>query len=112
MKMKPLLTLILTLPLFSGCTMARIYSTSGNDVSMTDMTKSGGESFKIDHRMLFDYTGAVDVQELLRDRFGSGHKFENLSVKIKQEPADILINIVTIGIAQAKTFEIAGDKIK
>lgn len=54
----------------------------------------------------------MDVQKLLRDRFGSGHKFENLTVKIQQDPEDVLINIVTLGIAPAKTFEISGDKIK
>lgn len=78
---------------------------------MTDTTKSGGESVKIEHRLVFDYTGAVDVQEVLRERYGSGHQFENVSVKIKQEPVDIIVNIFTLGLAQSKTFEISGDKV-
>lgn len=97
---------------FAGCTVARIYATSGNDIAMTDSSPAGGESFKIEQRYMFDYTGAVDVQELLRERFGSGHKFENVSVKIKVDVPDALINLVTFGIAQSKTFEISGDKVK
>lgn len=112
MKLKSLIILALIASVSSGCTLARIYSTSGNSVSMTDVSKAGGESFKIEHRLVFDYTGAVDVQELLRDRYGSGHQFENLSVKIKQEPIDIIVNIFTLGLAQSKTFEISGDKVK
>ena len=112
MKLRMFVMLALVTSMSTGCTLARIYSTSGNAVSMTDTSKSGGEAFKIEHRLVFDYTGAVDVQELLRDRYGSGHQFENLSVKIKQEPIDIIVNIFTLGIAQSKTFEISGDKVK
>ncbi len=112
MKLRFFLTFAVIATMSSGCTMARIYSTSGNSVSMTDSTKSGGDSFKIEHRLVFDYTGALDVQELLRDRYGSGHQFENLSVKIKQEPVDIIVNLFTLGLAQSKTFEISGDKVK
>jgi hypothetical protein len=112
MRLRSILVLGLLALVSSGCTIARIYSTSGNSVAMTDASKVGGEAFKIEHRRVFDYTGAVDVQELLRDRYGSGHQFENLSVKIKQEPVDIIVNIFTLGLAQSKTFEVSGDKVK
>jgi hypothetical protein len=112
MKLRSLLMIATVAMVSSGCTLARIYSTSGNSVSMTDASKVGGESFKLEHRLVFDYTGAVDVQEVLRSRYGSGHQFENLSVKIKQEPIDIIVNIFTLGLAQSKTFEISGDKVK
>lgn len=102
---------LLALTALNGCTIARIYSTSGNEVALTDSTQSG-EAFKIEHRITFDYTGAVDVQEVLRERYGSGHKFENVSVKLKVKPEDFLINLITIGIAQSKTFEISGDKVR
>lgn len=111
MKLRLFVMLTLIASMSSGCTLARIYSTSGNSVSMTDTTKSGGEAVKIEHRLVFDYTGAVDVQEVLRERYGSGHQFENVSVKIKQEPVDIIVNIFTFGLAQSKTFEISGDKV-
>jgi hypothetical protein len=105
----PLLGLLIA---FSGCTTARIYATSGNDISMTKVSSSGGEAFKIEHRLIFDYTSAIDVQELLRERYGSGHQFENVTVKLKVEVPDFLLNLVTFGIAASRSFEISGDKIK
>lgn len=97
--------------LLSGCTMARIYATSGNTVAMTELKASAGEAFRIEERRTFDFTSAVDVQELLRERFGSGRQFQNVSVKVKTDAADFLLNFVTLGLAQSKTFEISGDKI-
>ncbi len=112
MKKKSLLAAIFAIAALNGCTIARIYSTSGNEVTLTDSPSHTGEPFKIEHRIMFDYTGAVDVQEVLRERYGSGQKFENVSIKLKMKPEDFLINLVTINIAQSKTFEISGDKIR
>jgi hypothetical protein len=112
MNKKSLFLGVVCVALLNGCTIARIYSTSGNEVSLTDAKHAGGEAFKIEHRISFDYTGAVDVQEVLRERYGSGHRFQNVSVKLKVKPEDFLINLVTLGIAQSKTFEISGDKVR
>jgi hypothetical protein len=112
MNKKSFLAAILAITALNGCTIARIYSTSGNEVTLTDLDRQSGEAFKIEHRITFDYTGAVDVQEVLRERYGSGQKFENISVKLKVKPEDFLINLITLGIAQSKTFEISGDKIR
>jgi hypothetical protein len=112
MNKKSLLAAFLAITALNGCTIARIYSTSGNEVSLTDSARPSGEPFKIEHRISFDYTGAVDVQEVLRERYGSGQKFENVSVKLKVKPEDFLMNLITFGIAQSKTFEISGDKVR
>ena len=112
MNIKSLLAGLLALTTLNGCTIARIYSTSGNEVALTDTDRQSGEPFKIEHRIMFDYTGAVDVQEVLRDRYGSGQKFENVTIKLKVKPEDFLINLVTFTIAQSKTFEISGDKVR
>lgn len=111
MKLFKLLVILACLIATTGCTVARIYSTSGNSVAMTD-TAGSGESFTIEHRLVFDYTSAVDVQELLRARYGTGHQFENISVKIRQDPIDVIVNIFTLGLAQSKTFEVTGDKVR
>jgi hypothetical protein len=110
MNKKSLLVGFLALTTLNACTIARIYSTSGNEVTLTDSNASAGEPFKIEHRISFDYTSAIDVQEVLRERFGSGQRFENVSVKLKVKPEDFFINLLTLGIAQSKTFEISGDK--
>ena len=112
MNKKHLLAGLFVLSALNGCTIARIYSTSGNDVSLTDSTSKGGDPFKIEHRLTFDYTGAIDVQEVLREHYGSGQKFENVSVKLKIKPEDFLFNLFTLNIANSKTFEISGDKVR
>ena len=103
---------LLIAALASSCTMARIYSTSGNTVALTTIKPGRAESFTITERRIFDYTNALDVQELLRKKFGSGVMVQNVTVKVQQDPADFLLNLVTIGIAQSRTFEISGDLIR
>jgi hypothetical protein len=103
---------LFVLSALNGCTVVRIYSTSGNEVSLTDSSEKGGEPFKIEHRITFDYTSAIDLQEILREKYGSGQKFENVSVKLKVKPEDFLFNLFTFGIANSKTFEISGDKVR
>ena len=110
-RLLPVIVMLVSLCALSGCTMARIYATSGNAVSMTQSGNKAGESFKIEKRITFDYTSAIDAQELLRERFGSGHEFQNVSVKLNADFTDFLINLFTLGLAQSKTFEISGDKI-
>ncbi len=110
--LKVMTPLIVTLVALSGCTMARIYATSGNEVSLTETNPAGGESFTIEHRIVFDYTAAMDVQELLRNRYGSGHEFQNVTVKLKIDVIDYLLNFVTLGLANSRSFEITGDKVR
>ena len=105
------LLVVVVLIALNGCTIARLYSTSGNEVILTDSPNDSGEAFKIEHRISFDYTSAVDIQEVLRERFGSGQKFENVTVKLKINPEDFFINLFTFQIAQSKTFEISGDRV-
>jgi len=111
MKIRTLCFALFGIFALNGCTIARLYSTSGNEVSLTDLPNQSGESFKIEHRISFDYTSAVDIQDVLRERYGSGHKFENVTVKLKVNVEDFFLNVFTFGIAQSKTFEISGDRI-
>ncbi len=109
----PFYGLLILGPLFLGaCTFARIYSTSGNQVSLTETNPKGGEHFKFSDRSVFDYTGAFDVQDLLAERYGSGNEVQNVTIKVKYDVLDFLLNLVTITLAQSKTFEISGDIIR
>lgn len=103
--------MVFSLVVSSGCTLVRIYATSGNGVHLTQAKSVSGQPFKIQQRVVFDYTSVVDVQELIREKFGSGHEFQNVSVKVKSDFVDFLLNLVTLGIAASKTLEISGDKI-
>ena len=104
--------LLICAGLVSGCTLVRIYATSGNEVALTQVSSGGGEQFKINHRQVFDYTGSVDVQELLRDHYGSGHVFQNVTIKYKNDVVDILLNLVTLGLASSRSFEVSGDMVR
>lgn len=65
-------------------------------------------------QLLFDYTGAVDVSEVLRDvMIGSDvDAVINITITIKQTVGDFFINVFTLGLANARTFEVNGDVVK
>jgi hypothetical protein len=68
------------------------------------------ESFKIRERSIFDSTGSIDIQELLRNEFGTGHEFQNVSVKLRVGLVDYIFNIFTFGIANSQTVEVHGNR--
>jgi len=104
--------LFVALALVSGCTFARIYSTSGNTVALTTLQQGESESFTLSKHMVFDYTGAVDVQELVRSKYGAGGTVENVSIKVKSTFGDFMLNLITLGLAKSKHFEVTGDYIR
>lgn len=65
-------------------------------------------------QLLFDYTGAVDVSEVLRDiMIGSDvDAIINITITVKQTVGDFFINVFTLGLANARTFEVNGDAVK
>ncbi len=97
--------------LSSGCTVARIYATSGNQVAFTQQGAGGGEQFKVHKRFVFDYSGGFDIQEVLRERYGSGHEFQNVTVKLKYSGLDVLLNVLTLALANSRTVEVSGDMV-
>jgi len=103
--------LVLSMSL-SGCTIARFYSTSGNTVAMTSLKQEPGETVTATKRIIFDYTAAIDLQEVLREKVGSGVTVHNVSMKLKLTPVDFLLNLITLGFGNSKTFEITGDVVK
>lgn len=96
---RPLLissVLLLSVAVISGCTMAPIYSTSGNTVALTTVKQTrGAQSFTIEKRIMFDFISAMDVQELIRSKYGSGVTVQNVTVKVTSDPLDFLLNLVT-----------------
>src|SRR5438046_550399 len=103
---------LLVAALLSGCTLARIYSTTGNTVALTTVQPGAGESFVLTKHIAFDYTSAVDVQELVRAKYGSGGTVQNVSVKLQSTFGDFMLNVITLGLAQSKHFEVTGDYMR
>lgn len=111
-RMWRLTRLLLVATLFSGCTVARIYSTSGSTIALTTVQQGAGEQFTLSKHMMFDYTGAVDVQELVRARYGAGGTAQNVSIKIQSTFGDFMLNLVTLGIANSKHYLVSGDYVR
>lgn len=104
--------LLLSLLVSSGCTYARIYSTSGNTVALTTVKEGASESFILTKHVAFDYTGSVDVQELVRSKYGNAGTVQNVSIKVKSTFGDFMLNVITLGFASSKHFEVTGDLIR
>lgn len=96
----------------SACTYARIYSTSGSTVALTTLQQGAGEQFTLSKHITFDYTGSVDVQELVRSKYGAGGTAQNVSIKIQGTVGDFFLNLVTLGIANSKHYVVTGDYVR
>jgi len=140
--MRLLLLAAVSLPV-TGCTMgtvARVYATSGNDISLTRYDEAaraagpcarfkessyaveiagGGKgpasdtacvSFEIHENLAFSAAENLDIQEFLREEFGSGYKFGSVAVRIKIGFFNWLLNVLTLGIANSQTIVITGDR--
>lgn len=66
-------------------------------------------AFKIHERLWFDAAESINVQEYLREEFGSGHDIRNVSIEMKIDLLDYALNFVTLGIANSLTIEFSGE---
>lgn len=108
--------LILISILTSGCTIAKI---SGRG-SIPLLLNQPQEKVKViktleaTKSMAFDYTGAFDASEALREFFEEteADAVINVVVVLKTTVKDFFLNMVTLGIANARTFVITGQAVK
>ena len=72
------------------------------------------EHFKTSKRIVFDYTGAFDVSEVLADvmQGKQGDAVTNLTVTVKSGVGDFFINLFTLGLANSRTFQVEGDLVR
>jgi hypothetical protein len=121
-------------------TVARVYATSGNDIALTrydEAAKAAGPcikfkessymvevagggkgpasdttcvSFEIHENLAFSAAENLDIQEFLREEFGSGYQFGSVSVRIKIGFFNWLLNLFTLGVANSQTIVITGDR--
>jgi hypothetical protein len=66
-------------------------------------------AFEIHERVWFDAAESINLQELLREEYGTGHSFRNVSLRIKIDVLDLALNIFTLGIANSRSLEVSGD---
>jgi len=63
----------------------------------------------------FDYSGAVDVSEILTEVLANAEGADaitNITLEVKGDAGTFFVNLFTIGIANARRVEITGDLIK
>ncbi len=102
--------------LWEACTVAKLSGKGTVPIIMNQPQAKVTEVQKIEKskQILFDYTGALDVSEVLNDAMVDKNidAIINITVTIKNTPADFLLNLVTLGFANAKTFVVSGDAIR
>lgn len=99
-----------------ACTLAKI-SGSG---SIPIMLNAPQEKYKvvehinIDHNVRFDYTASYDLYEILGKTLAGkdADAMINTRIHLKSDVDDYIINLITCGIASARTIHIEGDLIK
>ena len=103
---------VMLIGLMGGCTVSRLYSTSGNKISLSPLSQKAGDQVTMIKKIRFDYTKAYDLQEVLRENHGLGVSLQNTTFKLKIERDDFFLNLLTLSLANAHTIEIRGDLLK
>lgn len=111
----PILTLAVLVGL-AGCTIAKISGRGAVPLIFNNPQKKVEvvQNVSVSKMRVFDYTGAFDVSEVLSEvMIGSNaDAIINLNVTIKTTVVDFLVNLITLGIANSRTFEVQGQAVK
>jgi hypothetical protein len=67
-------------------------------------------SFEIHENVNFNAAESIDLQEYLREEFGTGYQFGSVSVKLKVGFFNWMLNLLTLGVANSQTIVITGDR--
>ena len=61
----------------------------------------------------FDYTNTFDVSHLLIEKIqgANADAITNITITIKSDVKSFMVNLITLGIAQAKVFSVEGDLV-
>ena len=100
----------------NACTIAKISGRGSQPLMLNNPTAKVQvlSHFKESKMVTFDYTSAFDVSEILAEKLASSQAdaVTNLSITVKTDAAAFCINLITLGLAQAKVFAVEGDLVK
>jgi hypothetical protein len=100
----------------SGCTIAKISGRGAQPLLLNNPPKKVEviQNIRVSKMRVFDYTGTFDVYEALSDEMiaSNADAIINLSITIKSTIADFFVNLITLGLANSRTFEIQGQAVK
>ncbi len=108
--------LLLGVVLSLGCTLAKISGRGTKPLILNNPTaKVEVISHFTEKKMIaFDYTNAFDVSEILTEKISKSDAdaVTNLVITIKSDVSTFCVNMITLGLAQAKVFQVEGDLVK
>ena len=115
--LKRLLAILVLLSLAGGCTVVKISGRGSVPLMLNTPPERVKliKSFVAQKMITFDYTGAFDVSEVLSEELqqsSDADAITNLTVTIKSTFGSAMVNLVTIGLANAKVLAVQGDLVK
>ena len=114
--LKRLLAILVLLSLAGGCTVAKISGRGSVPLMLNTPPERVKliKSFVAQKMITFDYTAAFDVSEVLSEELqqSGADAITNLTVTIKSTFGSTMVNLVTIGLANARVFAVQGDLVK
>ena len=100
----------------SGCTIAKISGRGAMPIILNNPPKKVQviKHIKTSKMINFDYTSSFDVSEVLNKAIEgeNADAIINCTITLKSTVANFFVNLITLGIASSKTFQIEGDLIK
>jgi hypothetical protein len=101
----------------AGCTTIKILA-RGNKPLMLNQPSQPYEvisHFSKETGIMFDYTGAPDVTKAIQDGMAGNPNADgvaNIFISVKSTVTDFILNLFTLGFANAYTLQVEGDVIK
>ena len=113
---KTMVALLFMAVMVSGCTVAKISGRGSMPMMLNTPPQRVEviEHFTESKMVTFDYTGAFDVSDVLADKMqqSDGDAITNLVIEIKSDFGTFMVNLITLGLANAKLFSVEGDLVK
>jgi len=110
-----LVGIVVIAAMLSGCTIAKI-SGKGSVPLLLNQPQTKVDVIgpvSASKQIMFDYTGSFDASEILGEVFAetNADAIINVVISLKITPKDYLFNLLTLGIANAKTMEITAEAV-
>ena len=110
------LALLVLLGLTGGCTVAKISGRGSIPLMLNTPPERVKviEHFTLSKMITFDYTNTFDVSEILAEKLqqGNADAITNLTITVKSNVGSFMVNLFTLGLAQAKVFAVRGDLVR
>lgn len=119
MKLNKMVTLLVFIPsivVLGGCTVAKISGRGSIPLMLNNPPTRVQviEQIEETKHVVFDYTSAFDASEVLAQKLArsKADAVINISITVQTSILDFVLNLITLGIANSKTFEISGQLVR